>query len=102
MHIFLTVFESYIVANIKKEKHHIKILEKVRNIFIPDENYKLLRERLAKANLPLIPPLEMYQGQLLFLNSCALVQKEEGIIQFHILQLTSASINEIKVINVII
>lgn len=97
MYIFCLLYRSEQAAKIKKEKNHLKIIENVNNLFSPDENYKKLRDRLAQSKSPLIPPLEMYQGELIYLNSCSLVQRKEGIVQFHLLQLSAVAILEIKV-----
>ena len=97
MYIFSLIFDSNLVSKIKKEKHHLKVLENMKNLLSPEEDYKYLRDRIVQSKGPLIPPIEMYQGQLLYLNSCASLQQKEGIIQFYALQLSAVPILEIKV-----
>jgi hypothetical protein len=97
LYIFSLAFNAHPATQIKKDKNHAKLLDKFSRIFSPDDNYKNLRDRLAECKGPTIPPLEMYQGQLVYLNSCSLLQKKEGIVQFYILQLSSVILLELKV-----
>jgi hypothetical protein len=97
LYLFFLAFNANPASKIKKEKNHIKILDHFSSLFSPDENYKKLRDRLAESKGPIIPPLEMYQGQLIYLNSCSLLHQKEGIVQFHILQLSSVVLLELKV-----
>ena len=97
MYIFSLALNSHAASNIKKDKNHKWILDKFSSIFSPDDNYKTLRDRLAECKGPTIPPLEMYQGELVYLNSCSLLQQKEGVVQFYTLQLASAILLELKV-----
>ena len=76
---------------------HMKYFESFVNLSSIEMNWKNSRDRIADTSPPLIPMLEVYQSDLVFLDSCGSNTLPDGSINFLKFQRTVKCISQIGV-----
>ncbi len=75
----------------------LRILDELNKTTANDFNYKVLRAKVHAADPPVIPFPGVYQGDLVFLDTCSKNRLEGGLINFYKYQKIASYIMEMQV-----
>ncbi|KAJ3218223.1 hypothetical protein HDU67_006332 [Dinochytrium kinnereticum] len=97
----LAALQSSSVYRLKKTKElvankYLRIYEDLLKLISSELNYKALRAKVHAAEPPLIPFPGVYQGDLVFLDTCSKDILENGLVNFHKFQKVASYILEIQ------
>lgn len=76
---------------------HLKIFEELNKLASSELNFKLLRAKIHAVDPPLIPFPGVYQGDLVFLDTCSRSTLENGLVNFLKFQKIASYIIELQV-----
>ncbi|KAI8848736.1 ras guanine nucleotide exchange factor domain-containing protein [Chytridium lagenaria] len=97
----LAALQSSSVYRLKKTKElvankYLRIYDELLKLISSELNYKALRAKVHATDPPLIPFPGVYQGDLVFLDTCSKDVLENGLINFHKFQKVASYILEIQ------
>nr|KAJ3420617.1 hypothetical protein HK105_005467 [Polyrhizophydium stewartii] len=97
----LAALQSSAVYRLKKTKEliggkFIKIFEELKKLTSSELNYKLLRTKVHAVEPPLIPFPGVYQGDLVFLETCGKTKLEGGLVNFQKFQKITSYVLELQ------
>lgn len=80
---------------------YLKLLEELKTVTSSEMNYKNLRAKVHTAEPPLIPFPGVYQGDLVFLETCGKDVLDGGLVNFIKFQKISSYVTELQVRNLL-
>ncbi|KAJ3390817.1 Kinesin-like protein kif22 [Lobulomyces angularis] len=98
---FIAALQSSSVYRLKKTKEsvsakYLKIYDDLAKIISSELNYKNLRGKVMHSEPPLIPFPGVYQGDLVYLDTCNKNRLDGGLVNFYKLEKCSALILELQ------
>eukprot|EP00842_Homolaphlyctis_polyrhiza_P006865 jgi/Hompol1/768/HPOL_001368-RA len=100
----LAALQSSSVYRLKKTKEmvgskYLKAYEELKKLTSSELNYKLLRSKVHAVEPPVIPFPGVYQGDLVFLETCGKNKIEGGLVNFHKFQKVASYVLELQSID---